>query len=339
MKPYRYYPGCSLSSTAKAYAQSLAAILAPLDVELHEVDDWNCCGATEYVTLSPLRGYALIGRNLALAERQAGGPDTLVAPCSACYVNLAKTDRYVRESPVLRDQLNEALAADGLHYTPGAMTVRHLLDVLIDDVGLDEVARHVVRPLHGLRVASYLGCLVSRPDHDGRWSSREQPLELDRLMAALGAEVVDYPLRTACCGGHMTQISPNTGFELIRLLIDGADRLHADLLVTVCPMCQMNVDAYQGEMNRHFRTHYQVPILFFTQLIGLAFGMEPAALGIGTELVSAHRALGRIGIELPPPAEEQVPEGGAARNGPETRRTRRSKELPMPRMNETHVRR
>ena len=225
MSRYLYYPGCSLSSTARAYAESLTAILAPLGVELQEIDDWNCCGATEYVTLSPLGGYALIGRNLALAEQQRGGLDTLVAPCSACYVNLVKTDRYVRESPVLREQLNEALAADSLHYTPGSMTVRHLLEVLIDDVGLDEVARHVTRPLHGLRVASYLGCLVSRPDHDGRWSSREQPLELDRLMTALGAEVVDYPLRTACCGGHMTQISPNTGFELIRRLVDGADRL------------------------------------------------------------------------------------------------------------------
>jgi heterodisulfide reductase subunit B len=154
-------------------------------------------------------------------------------------------------------------------------------------------------------------------------------------MTALGAEVVDYPLRTACCGGHMTQISPNTGFDLIRLLIDGADRVHADLLVTVCPMCQMNVDAYQGEMNRHFRTHYHMPILFFTQLIGLAFGMEPAALGIGTELVSAHRALGRIGIEVPPPVEPVL----AATKPREARSPKRGKGLPMPRMDGTHVRR
>ena len=107
-------------------------------------------------------------------------------------------------------------------------------------------------------------------------------------MAALGAEVVDFPLRTACCGGHMTQIGPNTGFELIRRLVDAADRREADLMVTVCPMCQMNVDAYQGEMNHHFRTAYHMPILFFTQLIGLAFGLEPKALGIGTEIVSAR---------------------------------------------------
>jgi heterodisulfide reductase subunit B len=328
---YLYYPGCSLSGSARAYAESLTAIVARLGIELKEIDDWNCCGATEYLTLSPLRGYALIGRNLALAERQRNGTNTLVAPCSACYANLAKTDRFVRESPVLRERLNGALAADGLQYTPGSITVRHLIEVLIEDVGLDEIQRHVTRPLHGLRVAPYLGCLVSRPDYDGRWSQHEQPRDLDRLMTALGAEVVDYPLRTACCGGHMTQIGPNTGFELIRRLVDAAYRREADLMVTVCPMCQMNIDAYQGEMNHHFHTNYHIPILFFTQLIGLAFGLEPKALGIGTEIVSAGRALGRIGIEVPPAAEEVVPVEAASHAG---RRPKRSQGLPMPRLDE-----
>jgi heterodisulfide reductase subunit B len=328
---YLYYPGCSLSGSARAYAESLTAIVAQLGIELKEIDDWNCCGATEYLTLSPLRGYALIGRNLALAESQRNGTNTLVAPCSACYANLIKTDRFVRESPILNERLNGALAADGLTYTPGSIKVRHLLEVLIEDVGLDEVERHVTRPLHGLRIAPYLGCLVSRPDYDHRWSRREQPHELDRLMTALGAEVVDYPLRTACCGGHMTQIGPNTGFELIRRLVDAAFRREADLLVTVCPMCQMNIDAYQGEMNHHFHTNYHVPILFFTQLIGLAFGLEPKALGIGTEIVSAAQALGRVGIEVPPPADDLVPAEAASHAG---RRPKRPQGLPMPRLDE-----
>ncbi len=327
MKHYLYYPGCSLTGSARAYNESLSAMLAVLDIELHEIDDWNCCGATEYLTLSPLRGYALIGRNLALAERQRDGSSTLVAPCSACYANLAKTDNLVRENPGLRDELNRALAADGMAYTPGSIAVRHLLEVLIDDVGLDEVERHVVRPLHGLRVASYLGCLTSRPDYDRRWPRREQPVALDRLMAALGAEVVDFPLRTSCCGGHMTQIGPHTGFELIRRLVDAADRREADLMVTVCPMCQMNIDAYQGEMNHYFHTSYHVPILFFTQLVGLAFGLEPKALGIGSEVVSASEALGRIGIEVPTPEEAPVAGGHTAREG---RRAPRPQGLPMP---------
>jgi heterodisulfide reductase subunit B len=331
MKHYLYYPGCSLTGSARAYAESLNAIMATLEVELHEIDDWNCCGATEYLTLSPLRGYALIGRNLALAERQRDGSSTLVAPCSACYANLAKTDNLARESPLVREQLNGALAADGMHYTPGSIAVRHLLEVLIDDIGLDEVERHVVRPLHGLRVASYLGCLTSRPDYDRRWPRREQPVALDRLMAALGAEIVDFPLRTSCCGGHMTQIGPHTGFELIRRLVDAADRHEADLMVTVCPMCQMNVDAYQGEMNHYFRTSYHVPILFFTQLIGLAFGLEPKTLGIGSEVVSAADALARIGIEVPAPEEATVVAGHPIREG---RRAPRPQGLPMPRVDE-----
>jgi heterodisulfide reductase subunit B len=324
VRSYLYYPGCSLSGSARAYAASLGAILEPLGIELREIDDWNCCGATEYLTLSPLRGQALISRNLALAEAQRDGAQTLVAPCSACYVNLAKTDRYFRENAAFGARLNEVLAADGLHYTPGAVRVRHLLEVLLEDVGLDAIAAAVTRPLSGLRVAPYLGCQVSRPDLDRRWTLHEEPRELDRLMVALGAEVVDFPARTACCGGHMTQISPDVAWELLRRIIEPADRAQADLLVTVCPMCQMNVDSYQGEMDRHLGLRYHMPILFFTQLIGLAFGRPPDMLGIGSEVVSAARALARIGAEVPP-ANEPVAEGGR-----EPRRQKRPTGLPMP---------
>jgi heterodisulfide reductase subunit B len=322
---YLYYPGCSMDSTAKAYASSLEAVCGPLGIDLHEVDDWNCCGATEYLSISQTRAHALVGRNLALAERQRNGTRTLVAPCSACFVNLARTEHYMREDRALAATVNEALDADGLSYTPGAIEVRHLFEVLVDEVGIDAIGAQVVRPLAGLRVAPYLGCLVTRPDYDGRWRSREHPLAFDRLLGALGAEVVDFPARTDCCGGHMTQISPGTGFELIRRLVDTADRLGADMLVTICPMCQMNVDAYQGEMNRYFHTHHHMPILFFTQLMGLAFGAPPGKLGIGSELVSAAKALARIGIEVP--VAEPVEAAGA---GGRTRREKRPSGLPMP---------
>jgi heterodisulfide reductase subunit B len=331
VKSYLYYPGCSLSGSARAYAASLGAILEPLGIELREIDDWNCCGATEYLTLSPLRGQALISRNLALAEAQRDGTQTLVAPCSACYVNLAKTDRYFRESSEFRARLNEVLAADGLSYTPGAIRVRHLLEVLIEDVGLDAISAAVVKPLEGLRVAPYLGCLVSRPDLDGRWAQHEQPRELDRLMAALGAEVVDFSERTSCCGGHMTQISPDVAWQLLERIVGAADRAQADLLVTVCPMCQMNVDSYQGEMDRHLGRDYHVPILFFTQLMGLAFGRPAAELGIGTEVVSAKRALAKIGTKAP-----DTEEPAATEEGHETRRQKRPTGLPMPEPLEVH---
>lgn len=331
MSGYLYYPGCSMGASAVAYAESLAAISGPLGVELDEIDDWSCCGASEYMGIGQLRAFALIARNLALAERQRDGSRTVVAPCSLCYVNLAKTDHYLRLDPRLDRRVNAALEAGGMHYTPGAVEVRHLFEVIVDDVGLDEVRRHVVRPLTGLKVAPYLGCLVTRPDPDGRWASHERPREFDRLLAALGADVVDFPLRTECCGGHMAQIGPDTAFAMIGRLLDGAERAGADLLATVCPMCQLNVDFYQGEVNRHLHTHHHLPILFFTQLVALAFGEPPKRAGIGSEVVSARAALAKIGVEVP--AEEPAEEGVEPSAGP-PRRPRREKArgLPMPRM-------
>lgn len=320
MSKYLLYPGCSMESSAVAYHDSLMAILEPLDLSLEEINDWNCCGATEYLGINLIPAYALIGRNLALAGKQANGSNTVVAPCSACYLNLAKADHYMLERPVLGEKVNTALQAGGLQYTPGSLEIRHLLDVIINDIGLGVVEDKVVKPLKGLRVAPYLGCMVPRPDYNKRWSDHEHPNELDRLLKALGAEVIDFPLKTHCCGGHMPQISPSTAFELIRRLIQAADEYEADVMVTVCPMCQMNLDAYQGETNRHFNTNYHMPILFFTQLMGLAFGIDSKALGFGKELVDARKAMSRIGVEIP--ETETTP-----------RKARQKKEgLPMPTM-------
>jgi heterodisulfide reductase subunit B len=323
MNAYLFYPGCSMESSAMAYYDSLMAICKPLGLDLNEIHDWNCCGATEYVGISLIPAYALITRNLALAAKQANGNHTVVAPCSACYLNLAKADYYMQERPVLGEKVNQALEAGGLHYTPGSLDVRHLLDVIINDIGLDVVKSKVVRPLKGLRVAPYLGCMVPRPDYQKHWSDHEHPDELDRLLKALGAEVIDFPLKTHCCGGHMTQIGPSTAFELIRRLVSSADQYHADVMATLCPMCQMNLDAYQGETNRHFHTNYNMPILFFTQLMGVAFGIEPEHLGFGKEMVSARTAMSRIGVEVPETQE-----------GAEPRKPKRPKKeaLPMPRM-------
>jgi heterodisulfide reductase subunit B2 len=303
MNNYLFYPGCSMESTAKAYESSLEAICGPLGIKLQEIEDWNCCGATEYLSLDILPAYSLIARNLALAEQQANGTNTLMAACSACFLNLSKADHYMAEDKTFGKKVNEALAAGGLHYDPGQLVVRHLLDVIFNDIGLDKVKEKVVKPLTGLRVASYIGCMVPRPDYNKKSSDPEHPVELDELLKALGAEVIDFPLKTACCGGHMTQIGPDTAFELIRRLISAADQYKADALVALCPMCQMNLDAFQGQMNGYFHTNYHMPILFFTQLMGIAFGERPEKLGFGSEFVSAHEAMKRIGVQTP------VPEG------------------------------
>lgn len=299
MNKYLLYPGCSMESSAKAYMESLQAILEPLGVQLEEIEDWNCCGATEYLGINLIPAYSLIARNLALATKQMNGTRTIVAPCSACYLNLAKADYYMQERPALGLKVNQALEAGGLQYKPGTLEVRHLIDILVYDVGLDVIKSKVTRPLSGLRIAPYMGCMLPRPDYQHRWSDHEHPTELDDLLRALGAEVIDFPLTTSCCGGHMTQIGPETAFELIRRLVADAEERGAHLMATVCPMCQLNIDAYQGEMNHYFETNYHMPILFFTQLMGLGFGRKPAELGIGVELVSSRNALAKIGVEVP----------------------------------------
>lgn len=315
---YIFYPGCSMQRSARPYLDSLHAIQDDLSIELQEVDDWNCCGATEYMSVARLPAFALVGRNLALAQQQANGSNTLMAACSACYLNLAKTDHYMLEDLQLDSQVNEALQAGELHYDAGSLQIRHLLDVILNDIGLEAIQQRVTRPLTGLRVAAYYGCMIVRPDLDQRWENPEYPQSLERLMAALGAEVVDFPLKTHCCGGHMTQISPDTAYELIRRLVHGASEYEADVLVTVCPMCQLNLDAYQVEMNKHFKTDYEIPILFVTQLMGLAFGKQPQELGLGREFIDSGPALAKIGLE---PAQPEV--------APRKKR-KKAEGLPMP---------
>jgi heterodisulfide reductase subunit B len=198
------------------------------------------------------------------------------------------------------------LAAGGLHYKPGRLQVRHLLDIIVNDVGYQAIAEQVVKPLTGLRVAPYYGCLIVRPD--GGFDNPEQPTTLDRLLRALGAEVIDYPLKAQCCGGHMTQISANVAYELIRRLLHNAAEYKADLIACLCPMCQLNLDAYQGNVNKHFGADYNLPILYFTQLMALAFGVPAKEAGIGSEIVSANAALAKIGMEVPKEEKPRRPD-------------------------------
>ena len=304
---YGYYPGCSLEKNAIAYHQSTMAVAKPLGLEFAEVEDWNCCGATEYFSLELLPAFALVGRNLALAAQQGQNGNHLVAPCSACFLNLIKTDHYMADSPELTVKVNTALAAGGLHYEPGSVKVRHLLDIIVNDVGYEAVAKQVTKPLYNLRVAPYYGCLIVRPGLVETFDDAEYPTTLDELMRVLGATVVDFPLKAHCCGGHMTQISEATALELIRRLLKNAADYEADAIATLCPMCQLNLDAYQKNVNSHFGTDYHIPILYFTQLIGLAFGIPTKELGFGKELVDARLTLAKIGAEPPEPPKKKRP--------------------------------
>lgn len=293
---YPYYPGCSLQHGNHAYEVSAKAIARVLDFELDEIDDWNCCGATEYFSINRLPAYALVARNLARAQRE--GATELIVPCSACFLNLYKTDKNMKRFPALGEKVNQALAAGNLHYDAGTIRVRHLLEMVATDIGLEGLKEHVRRPLYGLNLAAYYGCLVARPDT--QFDSTEQPTTMDRIFEILGAKPTPFSLKTFCCGGHMTQISESTAFEMIHRIIKGAAESGADAIVTLCPMCQLNLDAYQDNANRFFGTDYRVPVLYFTQLIGLALGLSPKDLGIGQEFVDIMPVIQKI-QDVPPP--------------------------------------
>jgi heterodisulfide reductase subunit B len=278
---YMYYPGCSLKSTGKPYEESLLAVFRALDVELQEVDDWNCCGATAYASIDEKKAFGLAARNLALAEVQHGSTNghgvDLVAPCSACFLVLTKSQKYFDSYPEVRQDVTRALEAAELDYR-GTTRVRHPLDVLVNDIGVDRVRQRVTAPMKGIRVASYYGCQVVRPF--ATFDDAMYPTSMDRLMTAAGAAAVDWPLKSRCCGGSLTGTIPEAGLRLNQHLLNEALRRKADVVVTCCPLCQFNMECFQKQINSRYEEDIHLPVMYFTQFLGLAFGIGERELGI-----------------------------------------------------------
>lgn len=287
---YAYFPGCSLESTAKEYDLSTRLVMGELDVQLEELHDWNCCGASAAEIRSHLLALALPGRNLALAEAAAGAAHNgngatepgcqLVASCSACYVNLRRVEEIARTDPILLDKINQVLDVDGLTYS-GTVQVRHLLDVIANDVGTDAITARVKRPLERLRVAPYYGCQTVRPYSP--FDAPYHPETMDRVLAALGVQVHPNPLKTACCGGTLSTTKHEIGIKLVSDLFEAVTG--ADCIVTVCPLCQMNLESYQREVSKQLGRPLHMPLLYLTQLLGLAFGLSEKELGLRHNIV------------------------------------------------------
>jgi heterodisulfide reductase subunit B len=286
MRYYTYFPGCSSSDGgAKAYGMSAEAVARASDMELIEIEDWNCCGSTPYTSVDELASVCLSARNLALAEEK--GFD-LVTPCSSCYVMLNRANSRIREYRETRAKVDEALAAGELRYH-GTVRVRHLLDVMANDIGFGEIASRVKRSLAGLKVAPYYGCQVVRPGPG--FDDPEYPQSLDRLIESLGGEAVPFPLKARCCGGSLIISEEDLALELVYKLLESASSNGAECIVTVCPLCQTNLDVYQGKVNRKFKSKFRLPILFFTQLVGVAYGIDGRTLGLEKCIVPAQNVL------------------------------------------------
>jgi heterodisulfide reductase subunit B len=280
MKKYAYFPGCSLEKLALSYHQSTQETTRALSVELEELEDWNCCGATTYFHVDELLAYTLVARNLAQAEK--AGLD-LVAPCSACYKNAFFTNKYVKEDPDLSEHINFALEEDDLQFN-GSISVHHLMEIYVNDIGFNEIEEQVTTPLEGLKIAPYYGCQIVRPRKNGE--DVENPQFFEQLISSMGAKPVDFGLRLQCCGGSLIMTSRQAALDMVRKLLQNALDSEADVIATACPLCQVNLECYQNQVNDEFETNFSMPVMYFTQLMGLAFGIPPKRLGIGTELVS-----------------------------------------------------
>ncbi len=276
---YLYFPGCSLKSTGKPYEESLLAVFSTLGISLEELKDWNCCGATAYMAINEVKAFALSARNLALAEKQGGGNGIphLVTPCSACYCLSLKTQNYLQQIPEIKRVVEKGLEAAGLRYD-GRLVIRHPLDVLVNDVGLDKIANAVKRSLKGIKVACYYGCQIVRPfaTFDSQWN----PTTMDRLVEALGATPIDWPLKTKCCGGALTGTIRDVGLRLGQLLLREAKTRGADILITTCPLCQFDLECFQADIKGTLHEDVKMPVAYFTQLVGLSFDIPEKQLGV-----------------------------------------------------------
>lgn len=283
---FAYYPGCSLESSAKEYDMSLRAVFDRLGIDLVEIEDWNCCGATPGAATDEITRAALAARNLAWAEGQ--GLD-VVAPCSACYKNLRRASLLLREDPRLREAVNARLDGRRIENPP---IVKGAVEVLAVDLGLDSL--EVSKRLTGLKVLPYYSCPMTRPK--GGYEDTERPVALDRLVEALGGEPLDSPCKTKCCGGGIVMNREDLALDLTGRILGQATEIQADCMITMCPLCHMLLDAYQRRAGRRLKQRFDLPVLYFSQLMGLAMEIDPEELGLKRHVIPPFPMLERTGV-------------------------------------------
>lgn len=288
MNGYIYYPGCSLKGNSKHYEESILPVFKEIDLPLAELEDWNCCGATAYFSVDDTMAAAICGRNLSLAEKQK---KDIIAPCAGCFLTLKKSNKFLSSGTEKAQIILTSLEKAGCGYG-GKVDVKHPLEVLVQEESLKKIKAKVTRPLKGLRVACYYGCQLVRPFTD--FDDPDYPTSLDKLMAAVGAEPVDFSAKTRCCGGSLTGTIEEVGLRLNYILLKEAKRKGADVVVTICPLCQFNLEVLQDKIVKKYKDDITIPILFFSQLIGLALGLSKDDLGFSRSIIDLRPMWGKI---------------------------------------------
>jgi heterodisulfide reductase subunit B2 len=282
---YVFYPGCSLEGTARDFHLSTMAVAKALGLELPELPGWICCGSTAAHQTDPLLALALPAKNLAAANGE-----TVAVCCAACYSRLKAANHEIARDAKVRRQVADIIGADYDGRTP----VRHLLEILARDIGPEKIAAEVKRPLAGLRAVCYYGCLLSRPPEVTNFDDAENPMLMDRVVAACGAEALDWPHKTECCGASYSITDVGIVESLTREILTMAKAVGADCIVTACPLCQLNLDMRQKDVEAKFGESYGLPVFYFTQVLGLALGLEPKALGLSSLVVDPMALVSRI---------------------------------------------
>ncbi len=285
---FAYFSGCSLHSTAKEFGDSTYAVCKALGIDLQEIPDWNCCGATSGHATNHELSVALPARNLGIAENM--GLD-VVAPCAACYNRLKGAEVAMKTKPEVAEKVNSAIQAK---YS-GAISVRPLVDPLSTPEVLDALAARVRRPLSGLKVAAYYGCLLVRPPKMVGFDDPEEPESIDNILKALGADPVEWHYKNECCGASFALTRVDLVHKMTRDILYRAKKAGADAIACACPLCQANLDMRQEEISKKYGESYNIPVFFITELMALAMELPDIRSYLGRHLVDCSPALAKIG--------------------------------------------
>jgi len=272
-----FYPGCSLKGSSREYAESVLAVAKAFDINMEEINDWNCCGATAAHNMNKELSLALPARILSLAERQ--GFKEIVVPCAACYSRLTVTKHELGKDPALKASVTDA---NGLGYS-GSVSVLNIVQML-DKYVTPNLAGRVVNPFDH-KVACYYGCLLVRPHEILKFDREEDPQSLDALMLKAGATPIDWAFKTECCGAGLSVSRTNSVGRLSGKIIGDAKDRGAEAVIVACPMCHSNLDMRRDAINSYLGEKIDIPVLYITQAIGLALGLDRKTLGLQRHFV------------------------------------------------------
>ena len=286
---YAFFPGCSMEGTAHDYQKSTLAVSKALGLELPEIPGWTCCGSTSAHQTDHLLSLALPAKNLVAAEGK-----TVAVGCAACYSRLKTANYEIANDPQTRKSVAGVVGKD----YDGKTEILHLIEILARDVGMRKIAQAVKKPLKGLKLVTYYGCLLSRPPEVTKFDDPENPTLMDQVLEAAGATILEWPYKTECCGAGYSITDVTIVKKLTREILAMAKAAGADCIATACPLCQMNLDLRQKDTEKASGENFNLPVFYFTQLLGLAFGISRKDLGLRSLVVSPKQLLADRGIGL-----------------------------------------